>query len=118
LITAIPGLPLVGNLLQLSKEKQPHHGFTTWAMKYGPIFSIQVGSIKQVVITSPKIAKEAMITKFETISSRRLPLAIQIISRDKNMISLSDYGNQYRMLKKLLVDHLFNTNTQVIIVIY
>jgi hypothetical protein len=34
------------------------------------------------------------------------------------MISLSDYGNQYRMLKKLLVDHLFNTNTQVIIVIY
>jgi hypothetical protein len=61
---------------------------------------------------------QAMITKFETISSRRLPLAIQIISRDKNMISLSDYGNQYRMLKKLLVDHLFNTNTQVIIVIY
>jgi hypothetical protein len=27
-------------------------------VKYGPVFSIQVGSIKQVVITSPEIAKE------------------------------------------------------------
>jgi hypothetical protein len=60
----------------------------------------------------------AMITKFETISSKKLPLAIQIISRDKNLISLSDYGNQYRMLKKPLIDHLLNTNPQVIIVIY
>jgi hypothetical protein len=56
--------------------------------------------------------------KFETISSKKLPLAMQIISRDKNLIFLSNYGNQYRMLKKLLVDHLLNTNTQVIIVLY
>jgi hypothetical protein len=61
---------------------------------------------------------QAMITKFETISSRKLPLVMQIISRDKNLISLLDYGNEYRMLKKLLVDHLLNTNTQVIVVIY
>jgi hypothetical protein len=60
----------------------------------------------------------AMIMKFETISSTKLPLAMQIISRHKNMISLSNYGNQYHMLKKLLVDNLFNTNTQVIIVLY
>jgi hypothetical protein len=61
---------------------------------------------------------QAMITKFETISSRKLPLAMQIISRDKNLISLLNYGNQYHMLKKLLVNHLLNTNTQVIIVLY
>jgi hypothetical protein len=67
LITTILGLPLVGNLLQLSKEKKPHHGFTTWAMKYGPIFSIQVGSIKQVIITSPEIAKEVQIN-FQDLS--------------------------------------------------
>jgi hypothetical protein len=57
LYVAIPGLPVLGNLLQLMKEK-PHHTFTSWAEKYGPIFSIKVGSIKQVVITSPEIAKE------------------------------------------------------------
>jgi len=60
----------------------------------------------------------AIITKFETISPRKLPLAMQIISRDKNLISPSNYSNQYHMLKKLLVDHLLNTNTQVIIVLY
>jgi ent-kaurene oxidase len=58
------GLPFLGNLLQLLKERKPHQSFTTWAMKYMPIFSIQVGSIKQVVITSPKIAKEVQ-TNFQ-----------------------------------------------------
>jgi ent-kaurene oxidase len=108
---SIPGLPLLGNLLQLT-EKKPHRSFTTWAAKYGPIFSIQVGSVKQVVITSPEIAKEAMITKYEAISSRKMPLALQILTRDKTMVAMSDYGDEHRMLKKLAVVHLLNSNTQ------
>jgi hypothetical protein len=58
LIIAIPKLPLLGNLLQLRKEKKLNKSFTAWVAKYRPIFSIQVGSIKQVIITSPEIAKE------------------------------------------------------------
>ncbi|CAM6003474.1 unnamed protein product, partial [Sphagnum balticum] len=107
----IPGLPLLGNLLQLT-EKKPHRSFTTWAAKYGPIFSIQLGSVKQVVITSAEIAKEAMITKYEAISSRKMPLAVQILTRDKTMVATADYGDEYRMLKKLAVGHLLNINTQ------
>jgi hypothetical protein len=56
---------------------------------------------------------QAMITKYEAISSRKLPLALQILSRDKTMLALSDYGDEHRMLKKLAVGHLLNINTQV-----
>jgi ent-kaurene oxidase len=54
-----------------------------------------------------------MITKYEAISSRKMPLAFQILTRDKTMVSMSDYGDEYHMLKKLAVGHLLNINTQV-----
>ncbi len=56
---------------------------------------------------------QAMITKYEAISSRKMPLALQILTRDKTMVAMSDYGDEHRMLKKLAVGHLLNINTQV-----
>ncbi|KAK6115870.1 hypothetical protein DH2020_008139 [Rehmannia glutinosa] len=53
----IPGVPVIGNLLQL-KEKKPHKTFTRWAEKYGPIYSIRTGSTKLVVLNSNDLAKE------------------------------------------------------------
>jgi hypothetical protein len=60
----------------------------------------------------------AMITKYEIISSRKLPLALQIITRDKTNTTFSYYNNQYCMLKKLVVDHFFNISTQIATILY
>jgi hypothetical protein len=60
----------------------------------------------------------AMITKYEIISSKKLPLELQIIARDKTNIAFSYYDNQYCMLKKLLVGHLLNINTQIVTILY
>lgn len=108
---SIPGLPVLGNLLQLMKEK-PHHTFTSWAGKYGPIFSIKVGSIKQVVITSPEIAKEAVITKYDAISTKVLPLGLKIMAHERNVLVMTNSGDEHRMLRKLVVGNLLNVNTQ------
>lgn len=53
----VPGLPVVGNLLQL-KEKKPHKTFTKWAEIYGPIYSIKTGASTMVVLNSAEVAKE------------------------------------------------------------
>ena len=53
----VPGLPIIGNLLQL-KEKKPHKIFTRWAEIYGPVYSIRTGASTVIVINSPETAKE------------------------------------------------------------
>lgn len=57
MFAVVPGLPVIGNLLQL-KEKKPHKTFTKMAQKYGPIFSIKAGSSKIIVLNTAHLAKE------------------------------------------------------------
>lgn len=102
---AVPGVPLLGNLLQLS-EKKPHKTFTAWAEKYGPIYTIKTGTDTMVVISSPEIAKEATITKYSSISTRKMSKALSILTAQKTMVAMSDYGEEHRMLKKLVVTNL------------
>lgn len=59
----VPGLPLVGNLLQL-KEKKPHKTFTKWAEIYGPVYSIRTGSNTLVVLNSNDVVKEVVASFF------------------------------------------------------
>ena len=53
----VPGLPIIGNLLQL-KEKKPHQTFAKWAEIYGPIYTIKTGASSVVVLNSAQVAKE------------------------------------------------------------
>eukprot|EP01018_Ginkgo_biloba_P040909 Gb_05787 [translate_table: standard] len=102
---AMPGLPIVGNLLQL-KEKHPYNHFREWAKKYGPIYSIRIGANPVVVINSSKIAKEAMVTNYQSINTRKLPHSIRVLSGEKTMIAMSDYDQYHLMSKKLILKHL------------
>lgn len=55
----VPGLPVIGNLLQL-KEKKPYQTFTRWAEEYGPIYSIRTGASTMVVLNTTQVAKEVL----------------------------------------------------------
>ncbi|PPD71085.1 hypothetical protein GOBAR_DD32028 [Gossypium barbadense] len=57
-VPVVPGLPIIGNLLQL-KEKKPHKTFTKyWAEINGAVYSIRAGASTVVVLNSPPTAKE------------------------------------------------------------
>lgn len=58
-VLAVPGWPLIGNLLQL-KEKKPFLTFVKWAEDYGPIYSIRLGASSVVVLNSTELAKEVL----------------------------------------------------------
>ncbi|KAI3894138.1 hypothetical protein MKX03_003700 [Papaver bracteatum] len=53
----IPGLPLIGNLLQL-KDKKIHQIFANWEEIYGPIYSIKVGASTIVVLNNANVVQE------------------------------------------------------------
>ncbi|KAI5070440.1 hypothetical protein GOP47_0014783 [Adiantum capillus-veneris] len=108
---AVPGVPVLGNLLQM-REKRPHKTFTEWAEKYGPIYTVKMGSQTMVVISSPELVKEAMITKFSSISTRKMSKALSILTAQKKMVSMSDFGAEHRMLKKILVTNLLGHSPQ------
>ncbi|PQQ12025.1 ent-kaurene oxidase chloroplastic-like [Prunus yedoensis var. nudiflora] len=86
----VPGLPLIGNLLQL-KEKKPYKTFTKWAETYGPIYSIRTGASTLVVLNSTDVAEEAMVTRHSSISLRKLSTALKILTFDNALVAASDY---------------------------
>lgn len=107
----IPGLPVLGNLLQL-KEKKPYRAFAKWAEEYGPVYSIRTGSIKLVILSSNDVAKEAMVTRFSSISTRKLSNAIKILTCDKNIIALTDYGEHHKTVKRHILTSTLGSNAQ------
>ncbi|KAL5651965.1 hypothetical protein ACJX0J_037423, partial [Zea mays] len=107
----VSGLPLIGNLHQL-KEKKPHQTFTKWAEIYGPIYTIRTGSSTVVVLNSAQVAKEAMIAKFSSISTRKLSKALSALTRDKTMVATSDYGDFHKMIKRYIMTFMLGTSGQ------
>lgn len=60
-------LPLIGNLHCVAKGDKnslPYKLVTGFSQKYGSVFTFWAGSVAQVIITDPKLAKEAL-TKVE-----------------------------------------------------
>ncbi|CAK8535578.1 unnamed protein product [Lathyrus sativus] len=110
-VPVVPGLPVIGNLLQL-KEKKPHKTFTKMAHKYGPIFSIKAGSSKIIVLNTAQLAKEAMVTRYSSISKRKLSTALTILTSDKCMVAMSDYNDFHKMVKKHILASVLGANAQ------
>ncbi|XP_073119503.1 ent-kaurene oxidase-like [Henckelia pumila] len=107
----VPGLPVIGNLLQL-KEKKPHKTFTKWAEKYGPIYSIKTGSNNMIVLNTTDVVKEAMVTKYSSISTRKLSNALKILTADKSIVAMSDYNEFYKAAKRHLLTSTLGPNAQ------
>eukprot|EP01018_Ginkgo_biloba_P017075 Gb_09123 [translate_table: standard] len=104
---AKPGLPIIGNLLQL-KDMNPYNHFTNWGKEYGPIYSIRMGAKPVVVINSSKLAKEAMVAKFQSTNTKNLTYSLRVVSGQKTMIALNDYVEYHLMSKKLIIKNLLS----------
>ncbi|CAL1396190.1 unnamed protein product [Linum trigynum] len=111
MVPEVPGLPVLGNLLQLT-EKKPHKTFSNWAETYGPIYSIKTGSSSVVVLNTTDVAKEAMVTKFASISTRKMSKALSVLTQDKTMVAVSDYDDFHKMVKRHVLTNLLSPSAQ------
>ncbi|KAI0496490.1 hypothetical protein KFK09_022807 [Dendrobium nobile] len=108
---AVPGWPLIGNLLQL-REKKPFLTFVKWAEDYGPIYSIRCGASSMIVLNSTELAKEALVTKFSSISTRKLSNALTTLTCNKALVAMSDYGEYHKTVKRYVLSGLLGANAQ------
>lgn len=62
--------PIIGNLISLDGYEVPYQAFNDLAIKYGPIISLQLGSIPTIVVNGIENIKEVLITKSDKFDSR------------------------------------------------
>ncbi|XP_062192139.1 flavonoid 3'-monooxygenase CYP75B137-like [Phragmites australis] len=96
------GLPLVGSLLSLDPEL--HVYFARLAARYGPIFSIRLGSKLGVVVTSPALAREVLREQDLVFANRDTPDAARSISYGGGQnIVWNPVGPTWRLLRRVCV---------------
>ncbi|XP_050228539.1 cytochrome P450 76A1-like [Mercurialis annua] len=98
-------LPLVGNLLQLSKE--PHASFAKLASQYGPIMTLWLGPIRTVVISSSEVAKEMFKNHDTVLAGRQIYESMKGKYGNEGSLITAQYGSQWRLLKRLCTTELF-----------
>ncbi|XVE94597.1 hypothetical protein REPUB_Repub02eG0022200 [Reevesia pubescens] len=104
-----PGLPLIGNLHQLDSSA-PHVYLWRLSQKYGPIFSLRLGSKPTIVVSSAKMAEEIMKTHDLDFCSRPPNRGLQKFSYNGSDVAFSPYNAYWREIKKICVVHLLNPN--------
>jgi hypothetical protein len=55
---------------------------------------------------------QAMVDKYSSISTRKLSKAFSVLSHDKTMVSMSDYGDFHKMTKRFVMASLLGPSAQ------
>ncbi|KAK4482500.1 hypothetical protein RD792_009659 [Penstemon davidsonii] len=106
-----PGLPFIGNLLQF-QPLDLHLRLATLSNKYGPLMYMKVVTAPTIVISSARVAKEALKDNDLAFSSRPYTSSMAKLSYNSLDISSSPYTEYWREMRKIVVVGLF-TNHQV-----
>ncbi|XP_068501688.1 cytochrome P450 82A4-like [Phaseolus vulgaris] len=101
--------PILGHLPLLSGSKSPHRTLGALAEKYGPIFTIQLGSKKALIINNWEIAKECFTTIDMVVSSRPKILASELMGYNHAMFGFAPYGPYWREIRKITTLEILTT---------
>ncbi|KAJ3675079.1 hypothetical protein LUZ60_004121 [Juncus effusus] len=100
-----PGWPIIGNLFQfISSGKSFTHYVKDIHKVYGPIITLRMGVKTLIVISGPRLVHEALIEKGQQFANRPTEsYARNIFSCGKFTVNGSDYGPEWRALRRNLV---------------
>ncbi|XP_071999880.1 cytochrome P450 2K1-like [Engystomops pustulosus] len=92
--------PLIGNL-HIMNFKRPQLTYLQLSKKYGPVFSVQMGTKKMVVIAGYEAVKEALVTNAEEFGERGL---LRIFKKmDNEMGVISSQGENWKIMRRFTI---------------
>ncbi|KAI7742161.1 hypothetical protein M8C21_001620, partial [Ambrosia artemisiifolia] len=100
------GIPIFGYLPFLSPNL--HERFTEMANKYGPIFSLRLGSKLHVVVNSMDLAKVVARELDQTFANRSPPITALTITYGALDVVWSNNNAHWRNMRKLLVSQVLS----------
>jgi cytochrome P450 len=95
-----PGLPLVGNLLEMPKS-HPWLTHTELHKKYGPIFSMQFGTSTVIFLGTYGAARDLLEKRSNIYSSRPRSVMVGECISQGNRSLILPYGEQWRGYRRL-----------------
>ena len=103
-----PSLPIIGHLHLL---KPPiHRLFHSLSQKYGPIFSLQLGSRLLVVISSSTAAEECLIKNDIVFANRPKLIMWKHLDYNYTTVTSSSYGDHWRNLRRIGAIEIFSSS--------
>ncbi|KAM5271830.1 steroid 17-alpha-hydroxylase/17,20 lyase [Ctenodactylus gundi] len=100
---SLPSLPLVGSLPFLPRQGHMHINFFKLQKKYGPIYSLRMGSTTTVIIGHYQLAKEVLVKKGKEFSGRPQMTTLALLSDEGKGIAFADSGAQWQLHRKMVL---------------
>ncbi|KAK9283611.1 hypothetical protein L1049_011861 [Liquidambar formosana] len=107
-----PGWPVVGNLFQFARSGKSFFEYVgDLRQKYGPIFSLKMGTRNMIIISGPELAHEALIEKGQIFANRpRENPTRNIFSSNKFTVNAAIYGPVWRSLRRNMVQNMLSSS--------
>ncbi|XP_073442535.1 cytochrome P450 2K1-like [Dendrobates tinctorius] len=96
-------LPIIGNM-HILNLKRPYKTFLELSKKYGPVFSVQIGSEKIVVLCGYETVKDALVNYAEEFSDRPNIPIFQDITRGYGV--LFSHGENWKVMRRFTISTL------------
>ncbi|XVE82864.1 hypothetical protein DITRI_Ditri16bG0039800 [Diplodiscus trichospermus] len=101
-------LPILGHLHLL---KEPlHRTLFKLSQKYGPVFSLKVGSRRLVVVSSPSAVQECFTKNDIVLANRPRFIMGKYVGYNYTTLGLAPYGDHWRNLRRLCTIEIFSSN--------
>ncbi|CAL4936085.1 unnamed protein product [Urochloa decumbens] len=99
-------VPVLGHLHLL--EKPFHHSLARLAARYGPVFSLRLGSRDAVVVSSAEHARECLTEHDVTFASRPHFPTMSLMTYGGTTVGNCRYGPRWRLLRRVSAEHLLS----------
>ncbi|XP_059665986.1 cytochrome P450 77A2-like [Cornus florida] len=106
-----PGWPVVGNLFQVAFSGKPFFQYVRDILpKYGPIFTLKMGTRTMIILSSADLVHEALIEKGQLFATRPPENPTRtVFSCDKFTVNAALYGPVWRSLRRNMVQGMLSS---------
>ncbi|MBA0618215.1 hypothetical protein Godav_027591, partial [Gossypium davidsonii] len=103
-------LPIIGHMHLFGGQQLTHKTLGGMADKYGPVFSLRLGSHEVLVVNSWEMAKECFTVHDKVFSTRPIITASKILGYDFAMFGFAPYGPYWREIRKITTIELLSNH--------